>query len=150
MLESQKYTFWTLDTGELNPPQYPSDLDATSIPGTLRLTRLFPFGKAFLITPSFAISEPAKLCNFLKWFKSYAANPGHIMVTSHRFSHFLREIVEEKEIEQRAVICEYRNSKNVDSLLDRIGRSEQDIDDHYRAWELVQGIIAQFGGEDSS
>ncbi|KAI1428392.1 hypothetical protein F5Y12DRAFT_782574 [Xylaria sp. FL1777] len=150
MLEDQKYTFWHLDTGENNPPQYPSDLNATNKPGALRLTRLFPYGRAFLITPSFAISEPAKLCSFLKWFKNYAVNPSHIIVTCHDFPRFLRNITNEKQAEHDTLTGLNPNNTDVNTFLERTCRSKQDIDDHFRAWQLLQEIMEGFGDEETS
>ncbi|KAI0876361.1 hypothetical protein GGS24DRAFT_451696 [Hypoxylon argillaceum] len=150
LLEDQKYTFWNLDTGENKRPQYPSDLDAISVPGTLRLTRLFPYGRAFLITPSFAISEPAKLCKLLKWFTVYAANPGHIIVTCHNFPQFLRNITEEKQKEHNTLKWLNPNNNDVYTSFQRTGRSEQDINDHFKAWQLFQEIIERYGdGEET-
>lgn len=150
LLEDQKYTFWNLDTGENKRPQYPSDLDAISVPGTLRLTRLFPYGRAFLITPSFAISEPAKLCKLLKWFTVYAANPGHIIVTCHNFPQFLRNITEEKQKEHNTLKWLNPNNNDVYTSFQRTGRSEQDINDHFKAWQLFQEIIERYGdGEEA-
>ncbi|KAI0106982.1 hypothetical protein GGR51DRAFT_517014 [Nemania sp. FL0031] len=150
LLEDQKYTFWHLDTGENKRPQYPSTLNATSIPGALQLTRLFPYGRAFLITPSFAISEPAQLCKFLEWFKLYAANPGHIIVTCHDFPLFLKNITEEKQKEHSTLMRLNPNDKDVYTFLERIGRSKNDIDDHFRAWKLLQEIMEHFGDEEAS
>ncbi|KAI1300771.1 hypothetical protein F5Y03DRAFT_363497 [Xylaria venustula] len=150
MLENHKYTFWHLDTGENERPQYPSSLDAISKPGTLRLTRLFPYGRAFLITPSFAISEPAKLCEFLKWFKQWAANPSHIIVTCHDFPRFLRNITEEKQKERSALLQMNPGNKDVEIYLKQTCRTERDIDYHFHAWELFQEIMEQFGDEETS
>ncbi|GAW14768.1 hypothetical protein ANO14919_041710 [Xylariales sp. No.14919] len=150
MLEDSKYTFWHLDTGETKRPQYPSNLDAVSVPGTLQLTRLFSYGRAFLITPSFAISEPAKLCDFLKWFKLYAANPGHVIVTCHNFPRFLINIRDEKKKEHDTLFQINPDNADVYVFLKRAGRSRQDIEDHYRAWQLLQEIMENFGDEETS
>ncbi|KAI1734897.1 hypothetical protein F4680DRAFT_328660 [Xylaria scruposa] len=150
MLEDGRYTFWHLDDGENKRPQYPSNLDAASIPGSLRLTRLFPYGRAFLITPSFAISEPAKLCTFLRWFRQFAPNPSHIIVTCHEFPRFLRNIKEEKEKEHNTLIRLNPRNDDVYKFVDRAGRSEQDINDHIRACELLEEIMEHFGDEETS
>ncbi|KAI0485869.1 hypothetical protein F4859DRAFT_472770 [Xylaria cf. heliscus] len=150
ILEDGRYTFWHLDAGENKRPQYPSNLDATSIPGTLRLTRLFPYGRAFLITPSFVISEPAKLCSFLKWFKQFAANPGYIIVTCHDFPRFLRNITEEKQKEHNTLTKLNPGNEDVYKFFARAGRSKHDIDDHVRAWQLVQEIMESFGDQETS
>ncbi|KAI0518547.1 hypothetical protein F5B22DRAFT_69874 [Xylaria bambusicola] len=150
MLEEGKYTFWHLDTGEKKRPQYPSDLDAVSIPGTLRLTRLFPYGRVFLITPSFVISEPAKLCDFLKWFITYGVNPSHMIVACHNFPQFLRNIAEEKKEEYNTLRELNQGNHDLSSFLERVCRSKQDIDDHIRAWQLLQQIMNLFGDEYTS
>ncbi|TRX90475.1 hypothetical protein FHL15_008644 [Xylaria flabelliformis] len=150
MLEDGRYTFWHLDTGENKRPQYPSNLDAASIPGSLQLTRLFPYGRAFFITPSFAISEPAQLYTFLKWFRQFAPNPGHIIVTCHDFPRFLRNIKEEKEREHNSLIELNPRNSDVYKFLDRAGRSKQDIENHVRAYELLQEIMEHFGDEETS
>ncbi|TGJ80703.1 hypothetical protein E0Z10_g8067 [Xylaria hypoxylon] len=150
MVENPKYTFWHLDTGENQRPQYPSDLDAISVLGRLQLTRLFSYGRAFLITPSFAISEPAKLCDFLKWFQLYAVNPNHIIVTCHDFPRFLRNITEEKQKEYNTLAQRNPGNTDVFVFLNKAGRSKKDIDDHFRAWQLLQEIMETFGDEETS
>ncbi|KAK5634985.1 hypothetical protein RRF57_010697 [Xylaria bambusicola] len=150
MLEDGKYTFWHLDTGEKKRPQYPSNLGAVSIPGTLRLTRLFPYGRVFLITPSFVISEPAKLCDFLKWFIDFGVNPSHMIVTCHNFPQFLRNIAEEKKKEYNTLIDLNPGNRDIKIFLERACRSRRDIDDHVRAWQLCQQIMDSFGDEDTS
>lgn len=150
MLEGQKYTFWHMDTGEHKRPQYPSKLDAVSVPGTLRLTRLFPYGRAFLITPSFVITEPAKLCAFLKWFLCYGANPGHIIVTCHNFPRFLRNIAEEKTAERNTLKKLNPGNEHADIFLKSAHRSEQDIEDHFYALQLLQQIMDSLGDEETS
>ncbi|KAI2641990.1 hypothetical protein GGS21DRAFT_500699 [Xylaria nigripes] len=150
ILEDQRYTFWHLDTGEHRQPQFPSHSNAISIPGTLRFTRLFPYGRAFLITPSFAISEPSKLCDFLKWFKRYATNPSHVIVVCHGFPQFLRNITEEKQKEHDALASLNPDNTDVNIFFERAGRRKQDIDDHYRACQLLQDMIEKFGDDDTS
>ncbi|KAI1433064.1 hypothetical protein GGR50DRAFT_670724 [Xylaria sp. CBS 124048] len=150
MLEDQKFTFWHLDTGEHTQPQFPSDSRAESIPGTLRLTRLFPYGRAFFITPSFAISQPTKLCAFLKWFKRYAPNPGHTIVVCHGFLQFLRDITEEKRKEHNTLTSLNPNNSDVNIFFERSGRRKQDINDHFRAWELLQEMMEKFGDEETT
>ncbi|KAI0426985.1 hypothetical protein F5Y09DRAFT_317387 [Xylaria sp. FL1042] len=150
MLENHTYTFWHLDNGENKRPQYPSCLNAISMPGKLQLTRLFPYGRAFLITPSFVISEPARLCSFLEWFKSIAVNPSYIIVTCHDFPRFLRNIAEEKESEHTTLKRLNPNNTDVDIFLERTRRRKQDIDNHFRAWQLFQEIMERFGDEETS
>ncbi|KAI1825156.1 hypothetical protein F4861DRAFT_207071 [Xylaria intraflava] len=149
MLEETKYTFWHLDTGQYKRPQFPSDLNAESVPGTFRLTRLFPYGRALFITPSFAISEPARLCELLKWFKQYASNTGYCLVACHGFLQFLRNITDEKRKEHNTLTWMNPDNEDVETFFERTGRRKQDIDNHFHAWELLQEIMEKFGDEET-
>ncbi|KAI1366360.1 hypothetical protein F5Y08DRAFT_136618 [Xylaria arbuscula] len=150
MLEDQKYTFWHMDTGEYERPQYPSNLEAVSVPGTIRLTRLFPYGRAFLITPSFVITEPVKLCAFLKWFLNYGANPNHLLVACHDFPRFLRHIAEEKIAELNTLKKMNPGNEHADIFLESARRSGRHIEDHVRALQLLQQIMDTFGDEETN
>ncbi|KAI1269679.1 hypothetical protein F5Y18DRAFT_106879 [Xylariaceae sp. FL1019] len=148
MLQGHRYTFWDLNTGENNPPLYPSDLSATVDPARLQLTRLFPFGKAFLITPSFVISDPRGLYNFLEWFKSQADNPHYLLVGCFNFPQFLRDITEEKERERSLLRRDFPGVN--EEFLKNIGRGEHHVDLHFKAWELLRNIMAQYGDDETS
>lgn len=150
MLQTSNYTFWTLDTGEQETPQYPSEPGTMSPPGRLRLTRLFPFGRVFLITPSFAISEPKTLCAFLEWFKIYGSNPGYRIVTCHEFPRFLLQIAEEKNQEREQLIETNPDNPHIYDYFERAGRTETDIKLHLEAYQLIYDIMEKFGDTDTS
>lgn len=61
-------------------------------------TRLFPFGKAILITPSFMVSEPQKTLTFLKWFFTVQAKHSfnNKLVVAYSITDFLRDLSGEK------------------------------------------------------
>ncbi|KAI0154477.1 hypothetical protein GGR57DRAFT_116046 [Xylariaceae sp. FL1272] len=148
MLQTHRYTFWDLNTGENNPPLYPSDLSATIDPARLQLTRLFPFGKAFLITPSFVITDPRGLYYFLEWFKSQADNPHYLLVGCFDFPQFLRDITEEKERERFLLRRDFPDVN--EKFLEDIGRGKHHIDYHFKAWELLRNIMARYGDDETS
>ncbi|KAI8624590.1 hypothetical protein F5Y19DRAFT_309244 [Xylariaceae sp. FL1651] len=150
MLQGQRYTFWDLNTGEYGSPLYPSNSSATVDPGTLRLTRLFPFGKAFLITPSFVLSDPAKLCVFLKWFKKYTRNPHYLIVACFNFPQYLKDVTLEKEKEHKLLCRLNENHPDLNNLLERSGRRQRDLDNTFQAWELLREIMEAYGDEETS
>ncbi|KAI1381381.1 hypothetical protein F4677DRAFT_402843 [Hypoxylon crocopeplum] len=144
------YTFWDLATGQYDPPRFPSDIHATIEPGTLQMTRLFPYGRAFLITPSFALSDPARLCQFLDLFKRYCVNPHYLIVACADFPNYLKAITLEKEREREAMCSLYKGKPNLEELLTDSGLGKADLEARFRAWEILQEIMGQFGDEDTS
>ncbi|KAJ4416678.1 hypothetical protein N0V82_006587 [Gnomoniopsis sp. IMI 355080] len=62
-----------------------------------KLSRLFPFGSAVLITPSFVVSEPQAVFRLLKWFYEKRAKQGnHKLVVAYNFLEYLTELSREK------------------------------------------------------
>ncbi|KAI5923815.1 hypothetical protein F4810DRAFT_667598 [Camillea tinctor] len=145
MLEGRRYTFWDLSLGEFNPPLYPSYPRTSIEPGTLQMTRLFPFGCAILITPSFVLSEPDRLCTMLLWFRSNGPKPHQLIVACANFPKYLRDVTMEKEREHKA-LCD-KNIRNLDKVPESQGRRREDIEATYRAWELLQDIMKTWGDE---
>ncbi|KAI0483982.1 hypothetical protein GGR56DRAFT_2881 [Xylariaceae sp. FL0804] len=142
LLQGNTYTFWDLATAVYDPPKYPSPLDATFDPGTLQMTRLFPFGRVFLITPSFVLSDPTRLCYLLEWFLQYGSNPGFLIMACHDFPGYLRQLIAEKESGHNEYID--RNP----AWLARRGWSYADVEATFRAYELVLEIIELYGDDD--
>ncbi|KAI0010616.1 hypothetical protein F4779DRAFT_638786 [Xylariaceae sp. FL0662B] len=151
MVDSRRcYTFWDLATGQFNPPRFPSDIDASIEPGALQLTRLFPHGRAFLITPSFALSDPERLCQFLDWFQAYCCNPNYLLVACADFPNYLKAVTLEKEEERSLLYKDHRNSLRLEDLLDEFGLRKVDLEKRFRAWQLLKEIIKQYGDGNTS
>ncbi|KAI0015074.1 hypothetical protein F4780DRAFT_765652 [Xylariomycetidae sp. FL0641] len=147
MLETHRYTFWNLDDGDEEVASWPFPGHYLE-PGTLELTRLFPFGKAFFITPSFVLTDPSNLCKFLEWFKQHAHNPSYMIFGCHRFPRYLKDVTIEKEREANALRETFKNDpERLQKILVDQVRTEQDLEDTYRAWELVSEIIEIHGNE---
>lgn len=150
-IESRRcYTFWNIGTGQYDPPRFPSDIDATIEPGSLQMIRLFPHGRAFLITPSFALSDPAKLCQFLDWFKAYCANPHYILIACADFPNYLRAITLEKAKEHEELCSSHKDDPKLEALLADLGLSRADLDARFRAWQILTDIIKQSGDEEAT
>ncbi|KAI0850055.1 hypothetical protein F5Y00DRAFT_233492 [Daldinia vernicosa] len=144
------YTFWDLATGQYNPPRFPSAIDASIEPGTLQLTRLFPQGRAFLITPSFALSDPVRLHKFLEWFRNYCCNPHYLIMACADFPDYLKVVTLEKEAERKKMCLAHKNNPHLEELLAESGLGKQELEARFRAWEVLKGIIADFGDEETS
>ncbi|KAK8025446.1 chromo domain-containing protein [Apiospora arundinis] len=115
--------------------------DSSMLLPRLKLTRLFPHGCAILITPSFAVSEPAELCKLLVWFKEESRVSPCVLVGCANFPDYLRELVLEKAREAD----QFKRSKSSDLFLDKDlaakGLSRDDLKDRLRAWELICDIV---------
>ncbi|KAI1099754.1 hypothetical protein F4804DRAFT_321048 [Jackrogersella minutella] len=144
------YTFWNLATGQYDPPRFPSDVDTTIEPGTLQMTRLFPHGRAFLITPSFALSDPIRLCQFLDWFKNYCVNPHYLIMACADFPGYLKDITLEKARESERMHASNKGEPRLEEMLADFGLSETDLKARFRSWEILKEIMANFGDEETN
>lgn len=144
--KGRNYTFWSLTTGRRTPPRYPSRLDFDLRPDQYYLTRLFPSGRAFLVTPSFVISDPIKFCDLLHWSRRC----GHrwLIVTSAEFPSWLQGLCQEKSNEWR-----YEKNRNGESgfkeFAHKYGLTMERIDAFWKAWELLRKIIEEHGDEET-
>lgn len=104
----------------------------------LKLTRLFPYGCAIFITPSFAISEPAELCRLLSWFKEESRTTPCVLVGCADFPEYLRGLVLDKA--QEADQLKQSSDLFLGKELSDRGLSGDDLKDRLRAWELICDI----------
>ncbi|OAA55915.1 chromo domain containing protein [Niveomyces insectorum RCEF 264] len=102
-------TFWSMSQSILSPPDFPSDvpcyddaeavLKLSALPGQTRWTPLFPDGLAFLLTPSFLITEPQRTYDLLAWFRKIRLSSSGTrlaLVAAWNLGDYLRGILEEK------------------------------------------------------
>jgi chromo domain-containing protein 1 len=103
VLKYGQHNFWSLSSSDHETKLRPIVIEGTRysqniqrLPPQLKMTRLFPHGRAFLITPSFAISEPAKLCQFLQFFQSRSSFAPCVLVACANFPQYLLDLATEK------------------------------------------------------
>lgn len=108
----------------------------------LKLTRLFPHGCAILITPSFAVSEPAELCKLLVWFKEKSRDAPYVFVGCTNFPDYLRGLVIDKAREADQLKRTRSNDVFLDEDLIAKGLSRDDLKDRLHAWELICDIAS--------
>ncbi|CAJ2510711.1 Uu.00g063360.m01.CDS01 [Anthostomella pinea] len=150
LVDNNPNTFWDLSVGEFDPPRFPSELTATIEPGTLQMTRLFPFGRAFLITPSFVLSDPAQLVKLLEWARANFWNPQTLIMACADFPGYLRNVTLDIEQEHHALCHVYREDPNLDRILEQYGRRKEDVWHVFRAWELTMELQSIFGDQQTS
>ncbi|KAI0385297.1 hypothetical protein F5Y04DRAFT_182922 [Hypomontagnella monticulosa] len=145
--DNRSYTFWNLTTGQYNPPKFPSEAFVTVEPGTLQMTRLFPHGRAFLITPSFALSDPIRLCQFLEWFKDYCCNPHYLIMACADFPGYLKAVILEKSKEHEDMLSSQANNPKLEQLIADAGLSKPELDARFNAWKIMKEITDEFGSD---
>ncbi|SPQ27684.1 cda5f31c-8282-4ee5-8d18-f7a5df44c32c [Thermothielavioides terrestris] len=91
--------YWCLSEPTHALPLYPSLSvpECPVSPGDMRLTRLFPYRTAILLTPSFLVSEPRRTLEFFEWFMTRWLGKFHCrIVTAHNIHEYLSELADEK------------------------------------------------------
>ncbi|RYP57858.1 hypothetical protein DL769_009235 [Monosporascus sp. CRB-8-3] len=150
MIERGKsYTFWNLATGRRTPPRYPSRLDFDLKPGQHCMTRLFPSGRAFLITPSFVISDPKRFYDFMHWFSGFCHNARYLIAISADFPSWLHDLCMEKSQEMRMFYKEHEGEPLFGEFVQQYGLTKDRLDALARAWQILRKIMADFGDEEA-
>jgi chromo domain-containing protein 1 len=89
--------YWCISEPVHGLPLYPSISEDLSPPGDLRLTRLFPYRTAILLTPSFLVSEPRRALELFEWFANKWVGSFHYrLVTAHNIHEYLSELADER------------------------------------------------------
>ncbi|KAK8133733.1 chromo domain-containing protein [Apiospora sp. TS-2023a] len=108
----------------------------------LKLTHLFPHGCAILITPSFAVSEPAELYELLVWFREKSRDAPYVLVGCANFPDYLRGLILDKAREADQLKRTQLNDAFLDRELLAKGLSRDDLKDRVHAWELICDIAS--------
>ncbi|KAI0137182.1 hypothetical protein BJ170DRAFT_573393 [Xylariales sp. AK1849] len=146
MLKHGNHTFWSLSSSDEETPLRPATTEEVPnvpitprVPAQLKMTRLFPHGRAFLITPSFAISQPAELCQFLEWFQARSKYAPCVLVVCAGFIKYLLDLIVEKA-EERNELRQRIPGFAFDETASSAGLSSDDLKYRTRAWEIMSGI----------
>lgn len=139
MLQQRTHEFWSLSACGNPKRLWPttdgrvSDHPPSLIPVQLTVTRIFPYGRAILITPSFAVSQPRELCRALERFKARAMFEPIVLVACANFPEYLRALYSDKARERDAAMLARGDShipierpefESMDMIRDRIGACE--------------------------
>lgn len=139
------FIFWCLSESlVLQPMQPPTGL--TSVIPTM-LSRLFPFGKAILLTPSFMVSEPQETLRFLKWFfSSQAKHSSNKLVTAFNIREYLRDLAGEKHDRQLSLSnkrWKYMTAADVALQKNDAALTTEDDEARHKIWCYLDIWLAQ-------
>ncbi|RYO86516.1 hypothetical protein DL766_003039 [Monosporascus sp. MC13-8B] len=145
----KSYTFWNLATGRRTPPRYPSRVDFDLKPGQHCMTRLFPSGRAFLITPSFVISDPKRFYDFMHWFSGFCHNARYLIAIAADFPSWLHDLCMEKSQEMTRFYKEHEDEPLFGEFVQKYGLTKDRLDALARAWQILRKIMTDFGDEEA-
>ncbi len=146
--KGKNYTFWSLATGRRTPPRYPSRVDFDLKPNQHLMTRLFPSGRAFFITPSFVISDPIKFCEFMQWFGGWCHNPRYLLATSADFPSWLQGLCMEKSQEWTKYQQGHSGEPGFAQVTGKYGLTKDRTDALVKAWQILRKIM-DYGDEET-
>lgn len=145
ILQQRAHDFWSLSACGKTKRLWPtmdgrvSNHVPPSIPVQLTVTRIFPYGRAILIAPSFAVSQPRELRRALERFKARAMFEPIVLVTCANFPEYLRTLYCDKARERDAEVVFGRGGTG--GLAERPGpESMERIKDRIDAYELAGAI----------
>ncbi len=143
---------WNVSDPSSAFPAFPSTSLSSGL-GRVRLTRLFPHGCAFFLTPSFLIAEPEMTYEILKWFllglkpKYSNVTPGTWkLVCCFGFADYVLELANSKASEKESFEIEHKDKPAKDSMLNEKKLSFNHCEIRYKihkalvAWEMKQPL----------
>lgn len=135
-LKHGAHSFWSLSSSDHKTSLTPL---IPKVPPQLTMTRLFPHGRAFLLTPSFVISQPGKLCVFLDWFRHRSTFAPCVLVVCADFPGFLLDVAMGKALERDLLLRKLGDSGSHEASAR--GLTEENHKQRLRAWELMNDIL---------
>lgn len=109
-------------------------------------SRIFPMGKAILVTPSFLVCEPQKTLQLFEWFfgnqTMYSSNK---LVTAYNVVDFLRDLSKEaNQLQARLKEQRWMYMNELDAADERnaLGLSDQDLIARGKAWALAEDWLS--------
>ncbi|KAL7823568.1 hypothetical protein V8C26DRAFT_386949 [Trichoderma gracile] len=141
------YTFWMFSRS-LSPIRALGSGESPPSPlGDIRLHRVFDPGAAFLVTPSFFISEPENAYAFMKWFwsrfvKSYDASRPRKLVLCAKVDEWMNDLSLEK-----LLMMHRRPSRVPEEERVAKGISDSAIHCRYKTFRMLQQLVVDAPSE---
>ncbi|KUI68046.1 hypothetical protein VM1G_03272 [Cytospora mali] len=109
------------------------------------LSRVFPWGKAILLTPSFIVSQPQKTYEFLRWYFPNQAKHSMKLVTAYNIVDYLRDLTQEKcELQETLKKTKWRAMNSLDVALEKklAGLTDEDLVARGSAWAHAEDWLS--------
>ena len=140
---TKAFTFWQIADSSSLYPIFPSIIsgDFNAKFGQLTSTRLFPHGHAFLLTPSFLVSQPDRTYDLFKWFfrvKLLKATPRTWkLVCCHGLADYLLDLANSKASERDEFNAKHHDKPAKDAMAAQEGLSWLDCKARYSIHRLL-------------
>lgn len=135
------YSFWRF-SATLGLQQVQSSEGSTSRLAPEVFSRLFPMGKAILVTPSFLVTEPQKALQLFEWFfgnqTMYSSNK---LVTAYNIVDFLRDLASEAnqlQTTSKQQRWKYMSELEAADQRNAAALSDQDLIARGKAWAMAE------------
>lgn len=139
------YNFWRFSATMGLQQARSSEGSATRLTPDV-FTRIFPMGKAILVTPSFLVCEPQKTLHLFEWFfgnqTMYSSNK---LVTTYNVVDFLRDLAKEaNQLQARLKEERWMYMSELDAADERnaLGLSDQDLIARGKAWVMAEDWLS--------
>ncbi|KAL6691935.1 hypothetical protein J3F84DRAFT_384774 [Trichoderma pleuroticola] len=144
-----QFTFWMFSRSLLPVHSLGSEGSPASPLGDIRLYRVFDPGAAFLITPSFLVSEPEHAYSFLKWFwnnyvKTFDVSRPRKLVLCAKIDEWMNNLY----LEQLGVRRRHLPNASAEELSTK-GISDKAIECRWKSFKLIQQLVADAPDENT-
>lgn len=143
-LRSHNIQYWCFsESVDMQP--IPHCASGINRPIPTQLSRVFPWGKAILLTPSFILSEPQKTYDLLRWYLPNQAKQSIKLVTAYNIVGFLRELTNEKNALQANLMqTRWKMMSSLDVAVEKkaAGLTDEDLDARAKAWLLADNRLS--------
>lgn len=139
------YNFWRFSATMGLQRAQSSEGSATRLTPDV-FSRIFPMGKAILVTPSFLVCEPQKTLQLFEWFFGnqtlYSSNK---LVTAYNIVDFLRDLASEaNQLQARLKQQRWVYMSGLEAADERnaLGLSDQDLIARGKAWAMAEDWLS--------
>ncbi|ROV92011.1 hypothetical protein VMCG_09556 [Cytospora schulzeri] len=109
------------------------------------LSRIFPWGKAILLTPSFIVSQPQEAYDLLLWYLPNQVKHSMKLVTAYNIVDYLRDLAHEKsELQATLKQKRWKTMSSLDVALEKkfAGLTDEDLVARGSAWAHAEDWLA--------
>ncbi|PTB41227.1 hypothetical protein M441DRAFT_79409 [Trichoderma asperellum CBS 433.97] len=134
------FSFWMFGRSLAPVPLFGSGDLTVSPLGDVHLQRVFDLGAAYLITPSFLVSEPGQAYTFLKWFwnihvKNDMRRPRKLVLCA-KVDEWMHNLIYEKMLLRRTLPVTASQEE-----LEAAGISDKAIECRNKSFKLLQQLV---------
>lgn len=144
-LQTHNIQYWCFSESMDNMQHIRPGVSDGSRPAPTPVSRIFPWGKAILLTPSFILSQPQKTYELLCWYFPNQAKHSMKLVTAYNIVDYLRDLTDEKCALQTSLKkTRWRDTSSHDVVTEKklAGLSDEDLVARASAWAHAEDWLS--------